>query len=132
MSRQKEVTIDTVHKLILSGINGRIHTGDMLGIWTFNEKLVPDAFPAQIWIPQQRQDIANRAYRFLRDQKVAKKARMEEAVAAIRQAAGVSGVLTVFLFSDGTSAMKGSLTTTPSKSELFAYCATSTGWVAVI
>ena len=107
MSRQKEITIDTVHKLILSGINGRIHTGDMLGIWTFNEKLVPDAFPAQMWIPQQRQDIANRAYRFLRDQKPAKKARMEEVVAAIRQTAAVSGVLTAFLFSDGTSAMKG-------------------------
>jgi len=107
MSRQKDVAIDMVHRLILSGINGRIKTGDVLGLWTFNDKLHTDVFPPQMWVPQQRHDVANRAYRFLRDQKLAKKAQTDDAVTAIRQAAGLAGTLTVFLCTDGTSAVKG-------------------------
>lgn len=107
MSRQKDVAIDMVHRLILSGINGRIKTGDVLGIWTFNDKLYADVFPPQMWAPQQRRDVANIAYRFLRDQKLAKKARTDEVVTAIRQAAGLAGTLTVFLCTDGTSPIKG-------------------------
>ncbi|HKS36426.1 MAG TPA: hypothetical protein VJW76_04490 [Verrucomicrobiae bacterium] len=107
MSRQKDVAIDMVHRLILSGINGRVKTGDVLGIWTFNDKLHTDVFPPQMWVPQQRHDVANRAYRLLRDQKLTKKARTDEVVAAIRQAAGLAGTLTVFLCTDGTSAVKG-------------------------
>jgi len=107
MSRQKDVAIDMVHRLVLSGINGRIKTGDVLGIWTFNDKLHTDVFPAQMWVPQQRHDVANRAYRFLRDQKLARKAQTDEVVTAIRQAASLAGTLTVFLCTDGTSAVKG-------------------------
>jgi len=107
MARQKATTIDTVHKLILSGIDGRIQPGETLGIWTFNETISTNGFRAQRWNPQTRQDLANRIYRFLRDLKFAKKAHLEEVLAAVQDTAEVSGTLTVFLFADGTTPLSG-------------------------
>ena len=107
MSRQKEKASDTIHRLILSGIDGRIRTGDTLGIWTVREEIYTNAFPARMWVPAEKQELATRAYRFLRDQKFTKKARLDGLWTAIEDAARASGALTVFLLSDGTSQLTG-------------------------
>jgi hypothetical protein len=108
MSRQKDITIDTVSKLILSGLGGRIRTGDPWGIWTFDDQLHTDSFPAQTWNSPQRRDVANRVFRFLRDQPLKKKkGHLDEALAAIADEAKISDDLTVFLFTDGTVPARG-------------------------
>ena len=108
MSRQKAITLDTVGKLILSGVSGRIHTNEAWTIWTFDDRLHTNVFPTQMWDPRRRGEAANRAYRFLRDQRFKKKkGRLDKTLAAVTDEAEFSGALTVFLFTDGTEPMKG-------------------------
>jgi hypothetical protein len=107
MSRQKDVAIDTVHKLVLSGIGGRAQVGDVIGIWTFNEQIDTNGFPARMWAPRNGAEFANLAYRHLRDQKFSGKAGSDAVSAAISAAAQKSGSLTVFWFTDGSTPVKG-------------------------
>jgi hypothetical protein len=108
MSRQKDITIDTVSKLILSAVGGRIRSGDAWGIWTFDDQLHTNVFPAQKWDAPRRRDVANRAFRLLRDQRLKKKKRhLDKVLAAITDEAKNSDDLTVFLFTDGTEPVKG-------------------------
>ena len=108
MSRQKTVTLDTVSRLILSGIGGRIQTGDAWNLWMINDQLHTNAIPAQRWDPQQRADLANRIFRFLSAQRFnKKKALLEKPLAAVAEEAKLSGTLTVFLFTDGSAPVKG-------------------------
>ena len=107
MSEQKEVTADTMHKLILSGINGRMRPGDVFTIWTFNDRVYTNRYVAQRWIPSRNQDIANRAYRYLRDQRFSRKARIDLALAAVDNVVRRVDAITVFLFTDGTQLLKG-------------------------
>src|SRR5438874_5507768 len=39
MERRIEATLKVVQGLLASGMNGQIHKGDTLGIWTFNDEL---------------------------------------------------------------------------------------------
>jgi len=108
MSRQKTVTLDTVSRLILSGIGGRIQTGDAWNLWMIDDQLHTNAIPAQRWDPQQRADLASRLFRFLRAQRFnKKKAHLEKSLAAVAEEAKLSGALTVFLFTDGSAPVKG-------------------------
>src|SRR6266404_3583481 len=108
MSRQKGLTMDTVSRLILSGIGSRIHTGEFWNIWTFDDQLHTNAFPAQMWVLHERPDVADRAYRFLRDQRFnRKKEPLDKPLAAIAEEAKLSGALTAFVFTDGSAPVKG-------------------------
>ena len=108
MSPQKTVTLDIVSRLILSGVGGRIRSGDAWNLWTIDDQVHTNAIPAQLWDPQQRADIANRMFRFLRDQPFnKKKALLEKALAAVTEEAKRSETLTVFLFTDGSKPVKG-------------------------
>ncbi len=108
MSRQKTVTLDTVSRLILSGIGGRIQTGDAWNLWMIDDQLHTNAIPAQRWDPEQRAELANRIFRFLRAQRFnKKKAPLEKSLAAVAEEAKLSGALTVFLFTDGSAPVKG-------------------------
>ena len=108
MSRQKAVTMDTMSRLILSGIGGRMQSGDAWNLWTIDDQLHTNAFPAQRWDPQQRADVANGVFRFLRAQRFnKKKAPLEKSLAAVAEEAQRSGALTVLLFTDGSAPVKG-------------------------
>ena len=108
MSRQKTVTMDTMSKLILSGIGGRIQSGDAWNLWTIDDQLHTNVIPAQRWDPQQRADLANRIFRFLSAQRFnKKKGPLEKSLAAAAEEARLSGTLTVFLFTDGSKPVKG-------------------------
>src|SRR5439155_5037323 len=108
MSRQKDVTLDSVSRLILSGVGGRIQSGDAWNLWTMADQLHTNVFPAQPWDPQQRGDVANRVFRLLRDQPFKKKkAPLEKVMAAVAEEARFSGILTVFIFTDGSAPVGG-------------------------
>jgi len=108
MSRQKAVTADTVSRMILSGIGGRMQIGNVWNLWTIDDQLHTNAIPAQTWDPRQRAELANRIFRFLRAQRFKKKkALLEKSLAAVAEEAKLSGALTVFLFTDGSVPVKG-------------------------
>jgi hypothetical protein len=108
MSRQKEIAVDTVAKVIVNGAGGRFHTGDTWGIWTFDDQLHTNVIPAQLWDVRQRVGVADRVYRVLRDQHFRKKkGEWDAPVGLLAQEAERSGVLTVFVFTDGSQPIKG-------------------------
>jgi hypothetical protein len=108
MSRQKTVTTDTVSRLILSGIGGRIQLNDFWNVWTIDDQLHTNVIPMQRWDPQQRGDLANRVFRHLHDLRFNKKrAVLEKSLAAMAEEAALPGTLTVILFTDGSKPVKG-------------------------
>ena len=87
MARQKNVTLDTLSKLIAGGVGGHIHTGEFWNIWTFDDQLHTNVFQAQMWNLAPRNDAANRAARLLRNQTFKnKKGRLAGAMSAGPQA----------------------------------------------
>src|SRR6266496_1287520 len=108
MSRQKELTMDAVSKMILSGVGGRLHAGEFWNIWTLDDQLHTNVFPPQMWELRQPPDVAERAYRFLRDQGFKKKkGPLDGLLTVLADEARLSGALTVVLFTDGSELMKG-------------------------
>src|SRR5262245_52374757 len=47
---QKVQTI--VGNLLMSGMNGEMHRGDSVGLWTFNDRVYTGRLPLQRWSPQ--------------------------------------------------------------------------------
>ena len=108
MARQKNVTLDTLSKLIAGGVGGHIHTGEFWNIWTFDDQLHTNVFQAQMWNLAPQNDAANRAARLLRNQTFKnKKGRLAGPMAAIADEATLSGALTVVLFTDGSEPLNG-------------------------
>ncbi len=107
MAREKDIALDTVSKLVATGINERIQTGDTFGIWTFADRLNKRAYGPILWAAEQRTESAGRVLRVLRDLKFSKVANMGQVMAEIKQAAKASGSLTVFLVTDGTAPVRG-------------------------
>jgi hypothetical protein len=107
MSHQKTVTMDTMSRMILSGIGGRLQKGDLWCLWTLDDKLHTDVIPVQKWDPERRGDLANQIYRYLRDHSFKKKALLGKSLAVVAEEANFSGTLTVFLFTDGSKPVKG-------------------------
>src|SRR5712691_10409111 len=40
---------DAIKHALDSSLNGQIHQGDLVGIWSFNEVLYQELFPTQVW-----------------------------------------------------------------------------------
>jgi len=109
MSARKETTSDTVHKLLFSGVLGRMRTGDTLGVWTCGTRDRRELVPARIWDSRVRArlDFANLIYRLLEQREFAGKAGLDTVIPDLNLEARRSGSLTVFLFTDGSKPVKG-------------------------
>jgi hypothetical protein len=107
MKRQQDVALDTVNKLLLNSVNGRLRTNDALTIWAYSDRLHTNVLNDQPWDPNQRVDLANRIYRVLRDLSSSKKPVMAVAMDALRQATNHPGVLTAILVYSGSQPISG-------------------------
>jgi hypothetical protein len=107
MSNERQIATNAIERLLLGGFNSRIHTGDLVGIWTIGEKLNNNLLAPTMWTIESRPQIAGRTLRALRDVKFAKTANMTEVINAIRESAKQSGSLDVFLVTDGAVPVQG-------------------------
>jgi hypothetical protein len=107
MDRQQQVALDTVHQLILSGIQGRIREGDRLGIWTFRDRLERHSFQPILWSPGRARDVANDVYRTLRNSGFTREPALDLALSGVTAAAQATDLLTVFLVVSGTQSVHG-------------------------
>jgi hypothetical protein len=107
MERQQEVALDTVHQLILNGIQGRIREGEVLGIWTFRDRLERHSFQPILWSPGRARDVANDVYRSLRDTGFASEPDLDLALSGVKTAAQATDRVTVFLVVSGSKRFHG-------------------------
>jgi len=107
MKRRAKAVEQAAQELITSGMNGQLQRGDTLGIWTFDERLHAGLFPLQVWGPESREEIAAQVVGFLKSRKYQKAARFDAAVPSLAQLIASSKTITVLLFSDGTTPLRG-------------------------
>jgi hypothetical protein len=93
--------------LVLSGMNGQMHRGDTIGLWTFNQSLYAGAFPLQDYRPETARTTAQRVVTYLQEQPNEKSSRLEKVMPEVDKLVKASEFITVVIISDGSSKISG-------------------------
>src|SRR5262249_52461441 len=96
-----------LNQLLRSSMQGQIHTGDTLGVWTFSDELHAGEFPLQTWSPQNQPSIANSVLSFIASQKLRGQPKFENVATAVDPLTKNSPFITVIIISSGVSAITG-------------------------
>ena len=107
MLKRGEGTLAAVDALIKNGMQGQMHGGDTLGMWTYSDKLHLGEFPLQTWTPANKSTVARNADYFLRRQKFEKKPRVAEVLPTLQELIKDSDFITVLLFNSGSGKISG-------------------------
>lgn len=107
MGRRKEAVAQTIGELIYNGFDGQAQSGDIFGIWTFQDTVDANSVPAQRWTLNNRQIMAANAVKHLTSFKYRKRSNLDAAVAEMVRATKVSKEVTLFLVSDGNEVIYG-------------------------
>ncbi len=99
--------LQTVGRLFADGLNGQLHAGGTIGLWTYDRELHTGKFPLQHWSPTNQQDIAQAITQFLEQQTYDQPSRWAPVVVAITNVAARSDRITVLLLSAGGAAPAG-------------------------
>jgi hypothetical protein len=107
MARRTDATLKAVHGLLASGMNGQIHKGDSLGVWTFNADLHAGRFPLQQWSPEGQKAMTTRTLSFLMEQKYEGEANLQKAMTVLERVIKSSDSITVVLVTAGENKIAG-------------------------
>jgi hypothetical protein len=107
MERRAKAVEGVVGELVASGMNGQIHPGDELGIWTFNKELHAGVAPLQTWQPAHSNSIAGHLVAFLAKQKYEGKANFQPVLAELGRLVPASRQLTILVLADGSQPIAG-------------------------
>lgn len=107
MKKRLPATAHAVDELFYSMMNGQLHRGDTIGVWTFSRKLRAGDFPLQQWLPQNAALIASNIVHFVKRQHYSRSTRFEAILPDINKLVRNSKRLTVLIFCDGEGAVKG-------------------------
>ncbi len=108
MEKHRDEELNVVDEILRSNANGQLHQGDSIGVWTFNTEVYTGNMPLQVWLPDERKEIALRVEEFIREQAFLKKSRFEVALSGMYQVIQNSDIITVFIISNGDGKMQGS------------------------
>ena len=107
MQRSADGLYRATHRLLASGLGGRMQEGDVFTVWTYADTVLTREFPLNAWTPDLNIAIANRAYEFLAQQKFRGTSNLRPVFAELGQALAISTNLTIILISDGTDVIVG-------------------------
>ncbi len=107
MQRIADGLYRTTHRLVASGLGGRMQEGDVFTIWTYADTVLTREFPLNAWTPDLNISLANRTHEFLAQQKFRGTSNLRPVFAELGQARAISPNLTVILISDGTDVVVG-------------------------
>lgn len=108
MQKNRDNELDVVDEILRSNANGQLHQGDSIGVWTFNTEVFTGNMPLQVWLPEQRREIALRTEEFIREQNYRKASRFDTALSDMYEVIKNSDIITVVIISNGDGKMKGS------------------------
>lgn len=107
MQRSADGLYRTTHRLVATGLGGRMQEGNVFTVWTYADTVLTREFPLNAWTPDLNIALANRAYEFLAQQKFRGKSNLRPVFAELGQALAIATNLTVILISDGTDVIVG-------------------------
>jgi hypothetical protein len=93
--------------LIRSGLDGQMHDGDTIGLWTYSETLRAGNFPMAVWTSADSAKIAADAQAFLAKEKYGKIAVFAPVISALNGIAKNSPHLTLIILSTGENDISG-------------------------
>jgi hypothetical protein len=107
MKSRVEATQKAVQAMLTTSLSGHLHSGDSIGVWTFNQDLQAGNYPLQIWDADKAPVIAASLTTFVGDQHYGKTARFEALQPLLNQVVQGSERLTVLIFCDGATKFSG-------------------------
>jgi hypothetical protein len=107
MQRHADGLYRTAHRLVATGLGGRMRDGDVFTLWTYADTVLTREFPLNAWTPELNIALANRTYEFLQRQKFRGKSNLRPVFAELSQALAISANLTIVIVSDGTDVIVG-------------------------
>jgi hypothetical protein len=107
MKYRVEAVQKTLETMLATSLNGQLHAGDSIGVWTFGQDLRPGDFPLQSWDPGDAVKIAANITKFVGAQHYAKDARFAALQPLLNQVIQNSERLTVVIFCSGASKVSG-------------------------
>jgi hypothetical protein len=96
-----------LNTLLATSLNGQLHAGDSMGVWTFGQDLRPGDYPLQSWNPDNAVMIASNLVKFVGNQHYGKAARFEALQPLLNKVVQNSERLTVLIFCDGGEKFTG-------------------------
>ena len=93
-------------QLLGTSLGGQLHSGDSIGVWTFNQDLNAAQFPQQRWMPEDAVTIVSDINKFVGKQRFTGNTRFGALQPRLNQVIQDSGRLTVLIFSDGGDEIK--------------------------
>ncbi len=107
MHGRSKATEEMVADLLTTGMHGRLHQRDTIGIWTFSDKLHAGEAPLQIWSAEKSQMIARHTLQYLEAFRYGKSANLQVVLTNMFAVVDSSDFITIILFSDGDQPIKG-------------------------
>ena len=102
-----EAVAQIAGNLLLSGMNGQMHTGDTLGVWTFNNALHGGGFPLLTWSPENARNAAERLALYLARQKFENRPNFDKVLPTLGGLITNSEFITVVLITGGGETLRG-------------------------
>lgn len=96
-----------VKQLFAITLNGQIHPGDTIGVWTFSKDLRTGQFPLEHWEPQDVLSFPVEVLSFVKNQHYSKTTRFDATMQLLNQVVLNSPRLTTVIFCDGEGEIKG-------------------------
>jgi hypothetical protein len=107
MKNRVEAVQKALDTMLATSLNGQLHAGDSMGVWTFNQDLRPGDFPLQSWDPDDAVKIAANIKKFIGEQHYVKSGRFEALQPLLNRVIVNSERLTVLIFCDGETKISG-------------------------
>jgi hypothetical protein len=96
-----------LNDILAASTNGPLHSGDSIGVWTFDQDLHAGKFPLQYWMPENAPIIASNISKYVSKLHYSKKTSFDALQPALNQVVQGSPRLTVLVFCDGKGEVHG-------------------------
>ena len=107
MKRRVPAVQKALNEILAASTNGQLHSGDSIGVWTFDQDLHRGQFQLQYWMPENAPMIASNITRFVSKQHYSKKTDFDALQPSLNQVVQNSKRLTVLIFCDGQGEIHG-------------------------
>jgi hypothetical protein len=106
MKADRTAINSSIQSILDSGLNGQLHYGDTIGVWTYSDKLNTDC-PMIQWRGEHVQDIKAAVNEWMSRQKYAKSSQFSKVLPALQSVIRSSQKLTIIWISNGDDALSG-------------------------
>ncbi|MGA2178230.1 MAG: hypothetical protein ABSH15_01415 [Verrucomicrobiota bacterium] len=107
MQRRLPAVQKALNDILAASTNGQLHSGDSIGVWTFDQDLHVGQFPLQHWEPDNAGMITSNITAFVGKQRYTKTTGFDALLPLLNQVVLGSERLTVLIFCDGQGEIHG-------------------------